>query len=283
MKIVVCIKPTMELSSITYDTQSGKPVRSADVMLSDTELAALQAAFDQKKQLGAQITVLSVADERSDPLLRQALLAGADRAIRLWHSDSGEPLDTYAAASAAAAAATTLDADLVICGVRSADMGSEFFPITLATAAHYELVPRVLSVVYDDGKFNLIQKLDNGWRTRQRVKSPAVIAVETEITRIRHNTVLGRTYRAGLVRDVERWTPQSIGLNEMPGSLIHEMDLSLPRVRRRVSAPETKRVSAIDLLRRKKQDGAESKQQKLVGSPENIAKELLGLIKKWSA
>jgi len=252
-------------------------------MLSDADLAALQTAFDQKQPLGAQVTALSIADERAEPLLHQALLAGADRAIRLWHSNSSATLDTHAAASAAAAAATTLKADLVICGVRSADIGSGFFPIALATVAQYELASRVLEIVWEGDKFNLIQKLENGWRTTQWVKAPAVLAVETEITRIRHNTVLGRTYRAGIARKLELWTPQSVGLDEMPRAMIQELDISLPRVRRRVAAPETKRVSALDLLRRKKSDGADSKQQRLVGAPEKIAKELLELIKKWSA
>src|SRR3990170_7224889 len=111
MNIVVCIKPTIESSNISYDSQSGKPVRPTNVILSEAELVSLQTAFDQKKQHGAQITALSIADESADPLLYQALRAGADRAVRLWYPEDGEPLDTYAAASAAAAAATALEAN----------------------------------------------------------------------------------------------------------------------------------------------------------------------------
>ncbi|CAG4884792.1 protein of unknown function [Georgfuchsia toluolica] len=283
MKIIVCIKPSINSSDISYDLRSGAPVRPAHTMLSEAEWAALQTALDKKNQYDAHVTVLSVADESANPLLYQALRAGANRAVRLWHLEDGEPLDTYAAATAAAAATTTLAADLVICATRSADLGSGFFPAAIAAAAHFELISGVLSLSFKNGVFDAVQKLDGGWRAAHRVQFPAVIAVEPEITRIRHNTVLGRTYRVGLAGEVETWTPEMVGLAEMPRSLLREMDLSLPRIRARVASPGNKRVSSMDLLRRKNKDGAESKQTKLVGTPESVAEELLGLFGKWQA
>ncbi|MCX7058846.1 MAG: hypothetical protein NTZ79_17190, partial [Proteobacteria bacterium] len=134
MNIVVCIKPTIDSSGISYDSFSGAPVRPVNRMLSESEWAALQIALDQKKLHGAKVTVLSVADESVNPLLHKTLRAGSDRAVRLWYPAGGDSLDTYAAATAAAAAATTLEADVVICATRSADLGSGCLPAAMAAA-----------------------------------------------------------------------------------------------------------------------------------------------------
>lgn len=283
MRIVVCIKPTIESSNVSYDSRSGKPIRPVNTTLSEIERAALQTALDQKHSNGAHVTALSVADKCSDPLLNQALLSGADRAIRLWYQHDGPPLDTHAAGRAAAAAAVALEADLVICATRSADTSSGFFPTTLAVTARYELITRVLSLSCENGVFRLVQKLDGGWRAAHHIGNRAVVAIEPEIARIRHTAVLSRSYRIGLTRDAETWMPESVGLDDMPRSLVEEVDLALPRVRTRASAVESKGMSSVDRLRRKKQDGTESRQVKLGGSPEVVAKELLGFIQKWQA
>ena len=284
MHVVVCIKPSIESSRITYDPRSGAPIRPVDVRVSERDAVALQAALDIKERQGARVTTLSIGDETAGSLLEQTLRAGADRAVRLWHQDDGEPLDTWAAATAGATAVTTLGADLVICAAHSDDLASEFFPAALAAAAQFDLGSRVLSLTLDDGALELVQKLEGGWRARHRIRIPAVIAVENDLTRARHHAVLGRIYRAGLMRQVEVWTPDTVGLAGLPLPLVREMELALPRPRTRVAAPQTSRVSAKDRLRRKKTPaGPQSTQEVLAGAPDHVARQLLERFAKWLA
>jgi len=285
MNIIVCLKPNVESTAMSYDPRTGVPILPASYSLAEQDAVALQLALDLRQTAAASITALSIAGDNATPLLEQALQLGADRAVRLWQGDDSQPIDTWVAGNAAGSVARTLEATLVICGARSDDIGDEFFAAALAAAANFELVVRAIALTRgEQGTLNVVQKLESGWRISHFLQCPAVIAVEAETTRARHNTILGRAYRAGLARPVESWEAEDAGFAVWPLALVEEVELALPRARAKAVKPQMRKVSAKDRLRRKKKtEDTGSTQQTLAGAPDSVAEQLLGLFKKWLA
>ncbi len=282
MHVLVCLKASVPSSAIVYDPHSGAPLRPVDAVVSGRDAVALQAALDLKRRPGARVTALCVGDSRADDVLRHALLAGADRAIRLWQREGDAALDTWAAATVAAAAMIRLAGDLAFCAAQSEDFGDEFFPAVLAAGADCELISRVVSLTPGDGGLEAVQKLEGGWRAGHRARLPAVVAVEPEFTRVRHHAVLGRVYRAGLERAVEVWTAEDVGLREWPRPLVTEIELALPRGRTRAVQPAAAQVSAKDRLRRKKAPAAEPAEASAWDGPADVvARRLLETFSQW--
>lgn len=282
MHIVVCLKPAVPAAAITYDPRSGAPLRPVERVTSLRDAVALQMAFDLQCVPGTSVTALAIADERADPLLRRALCAGATRAIRVWDADGGSAPDTWSAARVAGAALGVLDADLVLCGSQSDDLGDGYFPAALAAGAGCELLVRALSVVVGDHGVEAVQKIEGGWRVGSTLRLPAVVAVEPEATRLRHHAVLGRVYRAGLARAVEVWGAADVGLAVWPAPLLEELELALPRARTRAAPAAAAKLSAKDRLKRKKAPVAEEAAPVAWdGPPDVVARQLLERIAQW--
>lgn len=282
MHIVVCLRPAVPAAAVTYDPHTGAPRRPVDTVLGTRDAVALQTALDLR-HAGGRVTALAVADERADPLLHHALRSGAGRAIRIWHSDGGAPLDSWAAATTAAAALVRLEADLTLCASHSDDLANGYFPAVLATGAGCALLSRVVSLVATAGGVEAVEKLERGWRARSATRLPAVAAVEPELARLRHQAVLGRVYRTGLGRPIEVWGPAELGLPALPAPLLEEVELTLPRARARAAPAAAVQLSAKDRLRRKKPAAAEAAAEPVSwdGPVDRVAKQLLERMTQW--
>lgn len=280
MKIVVCLKPTVIASEFAYDATTGAPIRPERVRVSEVDGAALQTALDLKKNRpGAQITVLSIADHGAEPLLRHTLHAGADQAIKLDapHQDNTLP-DTSSAAKIAAAAIRELKPDLIICGVRSPDHGSGIFPYALSARMDLPVIAGAVNITLQQDELKVIRKLGQGWRENYCFALPAVIAVDPDIVRPTHVPVMGRSYREAIGNTVESWPLDKLGIEAFPTSLEQEIELSLPRPRRK-TAPRSNAGSSRSRLKRMK--GGSDKSETLQGQPEKLAIDFLERIRQW--
>jgi electron transfer flavoprotein beta subunit len=95
---------------------------TASELLGCCDVAALRAALSLRQATpGAQLTAIAAgAAEREEPVLKRALAAGADRAIRI--DDPGlETVDYHGIGRVLAAAARHAGYDLVLAGDRSED------------------------------------------------------------------------------------------------------------------------------------------------------------------
>jgi len=280
MKIVVCLKPAVVASEFACEATTGAPIRPERVQISEVDEAALQTALDLKKSHnGSQITVLCIADRAAESLLRHTLHAGADHAIKLdvQHGDN-IPFDTSAAAKIAATAIREMKPDLVICGARSPDHGSGFFPYALAAAMDYPVVAGAVSLTLEQNRLTTVRKLAQGWRENYRLDLPAVLAVEADIVQPTHVAVMGRSYREAVGRTVETWPLDKLGMETCPDSLEQEIELSMPRPRRK-TATRSKGGSSRNRLKRMK--GGSDKSETLEGPPEQLAVEFLKRIRQW--
>lgn len=141
---------------------------------SDGDLAALEHALRLAETWGLDVLVATAGPAVAESMLRDALAAGATRAVRV---------DVPAGASsehvAAALAPVLAGASTVLCGDWSLDRGSGAVPALLA--AHLDAAQALgLVTIEADGADHVLasRRLDGGRRERLRVPAPRVLSVE---------------------------------------------------------------------------------------------------------
>ncbi|WP_319524958.1 electron transfer flavoprotein subunit beta/FixA family protein [uncultured Desulfosarcina sp.] len=116
MHIVVCIK------SVVVEAPKGKIVRTPDkCALNPFDRPVLEIAMQLKAAKGGSVTVLSMGPPSAEASLREAMAAGADRAVLLC-DPALAGADTLATATALCAGIGSLAPfDLVLFGARTSD------------------------------------------------------------------------------------------------------------------------------------------------------------------
>ena len=162
---------------------------------SGAELAALEHALRLAERWPATVIAASVAPAEADDMLRDALAAGADHALRVPPVSSaagprpaglvGGEQESAAALAAALRQHYGLP-DLVLCGDLAADRGTGSFPAFLAASLGAE---QALGCVRlkptGDRTLQVYRRLDGGRREVLLVRPPAVISVEAAGVRLR--------------------------------------------------------------------------------------------------
>jgi electron transfer flavoprotein beta subunit len=126
------------------------------------------------------VVVIGVGPPAGERALREALAAGATRAVRV---DAPSELDGAAVASAIAEIAR--DARWVLCGDVSADRGTGSVPAFLAAELGAAQALGLVAVELEAGRVNATRRLDGGRREVLSVTAPAVLSVEGAVARLR--------------------------------------------------------------------------------------------------
>lgn len=152
--------------------------RSAGVSAADQ--AALEVALRLADSAADRVIVICVGPAAAERGLREALAAGANRAVRV---DAPSGLDSAAVAGAIAPFAQ--GASWVLCGDVSADRGSGSVPAFLAADLGAAQALGLVALDLAAGPINATRRLDGGRREMLSVASPAVLSVEGAVARLR--------------------------------------------------------------------------------------------------
>jgi electron transfer flavoprotein beta subunit len=156
--------------------------------VSPADRAALETALVLAEATGEDVVAFALGPPDADVVLREALAAGAARAVRI-----DGPADLRSDAVARALAATITAAieprSWVVCGDYSLDRGSGAVPALLAAelgaAQALGLVRVDTSSARVDRTVHAVRRLDGGRREQLRVAAPAVLSVEGSVARLR--------------------------------------------------------------------------------------------------
>ncbi|MBI2708426.1 MAG: putative mycofactocin-associated electron transfer flavoprotein [Actinobacteria bacterium] len=155
---------------------------------SDADRAALEWALRAAQAWGDEVVAVTAGPPAADAMLREAVAAGADRAVRIdLRGDA--PSDEVAAALAVPLAGFSL----VVCGDWSIDRGSGSVPAFVAAilgAAQALGLVRV-TVEAQPGALTVERRLDGGRREHLRLTGPAVCSVEPASARLRRASLDG--------------------------------------------------------------------------------------------
>jgi electron transfer flavoprotein beta subunit len=273
VRIVVCIKQVANIDeALTPRFVPGTP--------NALDLSAIEEALRLRAAAGGEVVALTVGPPASDAALRKALMTGADRAVRLWGAGLDEA-DSSAMAMVLGKAARKMGFDLLLCGARSADTGSEVMGALLAEHLRLPLVTRALGLRPDGatGKIVSDRKLEKGERETYRVALPAVITVERgEPPRYASARWVQRMVHG----HVETLTPEEIGLRlPLAAPRVKTLALSAPKPRTKVGV----KVSGLSLKEKmavmRGQAGGAKRRLVAGAAPADAAKKIMEHLELW--
>ena len=235
---------------------------------SDADRAALEVALRLAEHTSDAVDVVTVGPPGSDGPLREALAAGAGRAVRIE-----APPELASEAVAAALASISSTATWVVCGDVSADRGTGAVPAYLA--AHLDLAQALglVEVEFSGGRVRAVRRLDGGRREVLEVAPPAVLSVEGSVARLRRSGL--RTELAARTATVERHAGPT-GPLEQPTAVVP--------YRPRARAVQMPQGDALARVRQLTDVGGESPGhgEVLVLDPPVAAARILAAVREWS-
>ena len=206
MHIIVCIK------SVVVDAPRGKIVRTADkCTLNPFDRPALEVALQLKETHGGSVTVLSMGPPTAEASLREALAAGADRAVLLCDPALAGS-DTLATATALRTGIDYLAPfDLLLFGTRTADSDTGQVGPQTATLLNIPMVTGAVKIDLAPGHLIVDRQVD-GFLETYEVAMPAALAIHPAAA-VPRDPSLGGISRAFDDMPVETITTGQLGLD----------------------------------------------------------------------
>lgn len=208
LKIVVCCKPVPRgIKNVRLVEKKGVvECDSNSFLMNECDEYALDAALVWKKELGAEVTVLTVGGIRSQDILYIALAKGADKAIRI----DSDVNDSGVMARVIAEALRGKGYDLILTGLESEDNMASQVGTSLAERLGLAYAFAVTKVQFggDQRVVKVVAELGGGIQEELEVSLPAVLAIQSGIATLTY-AALAKIMRA-------RRTPlSSISLREL--------------------------------------------------------------------
>ena len=207
MRAIVLVKqvPDLRLGSVGVRPDGTIDRAAAAPITNPADMHAVEAAV----QLADEVYVLSMGPPRADESLRQALAAGATRAVLLCdHVLAGS--DTWATANALAAAIRWIGgADLVLCGISAIDGETGQVGPSVAQRLGWPQATCCESLAIE-GESLIARRVVEGGYERLRLPLPAVVTVGETGFSPRYPTLPAR--RRAASAPIERIDAADIGL-----------------------------------------------------------------------
>lgn len=192
MKTIVAIKQVPVRDSTIRIDAEGKWIDEQDLTfeINEPDAYALEEALQLKEKHGGEVIVVCAGPERVAQTIREALAKGADRAIHI-QSDDLPSLDTVGLASWLAAAIREESPDLILTGLQSDDLGLGQTGVVLAEMLGVPHATIIMEVQAQDGSLRVKRELEDGWFQWVEMPMPAVLTIQSGISKLRYATLMG--------------------------------------------------------------------------------------------
>ncbi|MDO4581295.1 MAG: electron transfer flavoprotein subunit beta/FixA family protein [Bacillota bacterium] len=197
MRIAVCIKAVpdpREAQSVTIDPIKKTLRREASVsVINPLDRNALEAALRLREAHGGEVSVFSMTLPAAEPILREALAMGADRAYLLSDrafAGSDTLVTAQILAKALCLAAESVNWDLLLFGSYSSDGGTSQVPAQVGEILgipHYHFLHQLS---YEDERFEFAFANGNGVFLWQAMP-PVLLSVSRELNKPRYISLPG--------------------------------------------------------------------------------------------
>ncbi len=163
MKILVCISnvpdTTSKINFANNDTVFD--TNGVQYVINPNDEYGLTRAMWFKEQQGANVTVISVAEQDAEATLRKALAIGADEAIRI----NANPTDGIFVAEQLANIVKQNQYDLIIAGTESIDYNGAMVPGMLAALLNYNFINSCIGLEVNGNDIKATREIDGGKET----------------------------------------------------------------------------------------------------------------------
>jgi len=228
MKIIVAIKQVPERDARIRIDAAAKWIDLQDVefMLNESDAYALEEALLLKEAHGGEVIVVSAGPERVGKTIREALAKGADRAIHI-ESDDLASYDALGVARLLAAAIEGEEADLILTGLQSDDLGLGQTGVILAELLGLPHASLILKIEATDKGIKVLRELEDGWFQHLELPTPALLTIQSGNTKLRYATLMG--IKKAKIKEVRRVTVSEL-LAADPEIKIGEPVMALDKV-----------------------------------------------------
>lgn len=232
MDIVVCIKQVPEVTDAELEvTKDGTEIVTEDLEydINEWDNYAVEEAVRIKEARGGKVTVLTVGDEDSEDVLRQALAMGADEAIRV-DKEGFERSDARGIAKGMFHTIKDLHFDLLFTGAQSSDDGWGQVGLMLAEFLGLPYASLVVGIEIAEDKLIATRELESNTQEKVELPFPAGLTIQTGLNSPRYVSIMGiqRVRRIG-IKETGR---EELGLSKEEvghaGSSVDSESLSLP-------------------------------------------------------
>jgi len=232
MDIVVCVKQAPEVIDAELEVnKEGKEIITDDLEfdINEWDSYAVEEAVRLKEAFGGRVTAITVGNEDSEDVLRQALAMGADEAIRV--DEEGFDLsDAQGIAKGIFQAIRDLSFDLLFTGAQSSDYGWGQVGLMLAELLDLPYASLVVGIEIADNKLVALRELESNTQEKVELPLPAVLTIQTGLNSPRYVSIMGiqKARKIG----IKETGPDELGLTEEEigpkGSAVDSQLLSIP-------------------------------------------------------
>jgi electron transfer flavoprotein beta subunit len=210
MKIIVAIKQVPVRDSAVRIDGNGKWIDEEDLSfeINEPDAYALEEALQLKEKRGGEVVVLCAGPERAGQTIREALAKGADRAIHI-ECDDLATLDTLGVAQRLAEAVRSENADLILTGLQSDDLGLGQTGVVMAELLGIPHSTIIMQVEVLDGSLRVKRELEDGWFQHIEMPLPALLTIQSGISKLRYATLMG--IKKAKTKEVRRISGGDIG------------------------------------------------------------------------
>jgi electron transfer flavoprotein beta subunit len=215
-KIIVCMKQVidpevaMSLFGIDPNTKRAIPPKGTPPVLNPFDENALEAALKIKDAGGADITVISMGQRLSKPILRGSLAAGADQLI-LLEDESFTDFDSYFTAHVLATAIKKAGGyDLILCGRQAGDTDAGQVALGIAEILGILSIPVARKIEVNSSKLIIERIVSDGYEVVE-ASMPCLITVGGEIGELREPSV--EALMKASKKPTIVWKPQDLGID----------------------------------------------------------------------
>lgn len=233
MKILVAIKQVPARDSRLLVKPSGEWIDENDLgyEVNEPDAYALEAALQLKEKHGGEVVALCAGPKRVSSTIREALAKGADRAIHVEEADLSR-WDTLSLARLLASAADSEHPDVVLTGLQSDDLGFGQTGVMMAELMGLPHATLAMSVEVEAGRLRVKRELEGGWFQYVAMPLPALITIQSGISRLRYATLMG--IKRAKTKEVRKLTAAELGVAPPPGIAL-----------RRVYAPHSQKQTQM--------------------------------------
>jgi electron transfer flavoprotein beta subunit len=215
MRIVVALKQVPSHDSLLRLNAAARWIQETDLTFETNEpdAYALEEALRLKAQHGGEVVVLTVGPPRVAQAIRGALAKGADRAIHI-EEENLQDWDVLGVAQLMARALEPEQPDLILTGLQSDDLGHGQTGVVLAELMGLPHATIIMQVELNNGSLRVKRELEEGWFQYVQIPLPALLAVQSGISRLRYATLMG--IRTAQNKPVRRLRAAELGVKPNP-------------------------------------------------------------------
>jgi electron transfer flavoprotein beta subunit len=211
MKIIVAIKQVPARDSQLRIDSSGKWIQTSDLAfeINEPDAYALEAALQLKEKNGGEVIALCAGPATAAQTIREALAKGADRALHIEEDNLGQ-VDTLGLARLLSKAVFAENPDLILTGLQSDDLGYGQTGVIMAELLGMPHATIIMEVEKKDASIRVKRELENGWFQHVEMPLPAVLTIQSGITKLRYATLMG--IKKAKSKEVKRLTAAELGV-----------------------------------------------------------------------